>query len=67
MRRFKVGDRVRAFLDAKISGVIVNITQIQATQWIAEGTASVEFLAEIKLNDGSIRKIKMSELMHEDF
>lgn len=67
MRRFKVGDKVRAFLDAKISGVIVNITQAQATQWLAEGTASVEFFAEIKLKDGSIRKIKMSELMHEDF
>jgi hypothetical protein len=66
MRRFKIGDKVRAFLDAKIAGHIVQIHQVQATQWLAEGTASIEFLVDVKLADGKIRRVKMSELMHDD-
>lgn len=63
---FKVGDKVKAFLDARIAGTIVQIHQVQATQWLAEGTASIEFLVDVKLSDGNIRRIKMSELMHDD-
>lgn len=65
-RMFKVGDKVRAFLDSRIAGTIVAIHQVQATQWLAEGTASIEFLVEVKLSNGVITKIKMSELMHDD-
>jgi hypothetical protein len=66
MRRFKVGDKVKAFLDSRIAGTIIEIHQVQATQWLAEGTASVEFLVDVKLQNGGIRRIKMSELMHDD-
>lgn len=66
MRRFKVGDKVKAFLDSRIAGTIVNIRQVQATQWLAEGTASIEFLVDVKPVDGRILTIKMSELMHDD-
>jgi hypothetical protein len=66
MRRFKAGDRVKAFLDSRIAGTIVDIRQMQATQWLAEGTASVEFLVDVKLADGRVLAVKMSELMHDD-
>lgn len=66
MRRFKPGDKVRAFLDANFAGVIVNITERPTSQWIAEGTASVEFYASVRLRDGVIKNIKLSELMHDD-
>ena len=66
MRRFKVGDKVKAFLDSRISGTIVQIHQVQATQWLAEGTSSIEFLVDVKLSSGKIHRIKMSELMHDD-
>lgn len=66
MRRFKVGDKVKAFLDSRIAGHIVQIHQVQATQWLAEGTASVEFFVDVKLANEKIVKIKMSELAHDD-
>jgi hypothetical protein len=66
MRRFKLGDKVKAFLDANIAGTIVQIHQVQANQWLAEGTTSVEFLVDVQLKDGRIRRIKMSELHHDD-
>lgn len=66
MRRFKVGDKVKAFLDARIAGIIVEIHQVPATQWIAEGTASVEFYVDVRVANGQIKRVKMSELMHDD-
>lgn len=66
MRRFKIGDKVRAFLDARIAGTIVEIHQVQATQWLAEGTASIEFYVDVKITNGQIKRVKMSELMHDD-
>lgn len=66
MRRFKIGDKVKAFLDSRIAGTIAEIQQVQATQWLAEGTASVEFLVSVRLQSGQIVKVKMSELMHDD-
>ena len=67
MRRFKAGDKVRAFLDANFAGVIVSITDRPAKQWLAEGTASIEFYANVQLKNGTVKTIKLSELMHDDF
>lgn len=66
MRRFKPGDKVRAFLDANFAGVIVSITEKPTLQWIAEGTSSVEFYANVQMKNGIIKTIKFSELMHDD-
>jgi len=66
MRRFKPGDKVRAFLDANFAGVIVSITEKPTFQWIAEGTSSVEFYANVQMKNGIIKTIKFSELMHDD-
>lgn len=66
MRRFKVGDKVKAFLDARIAGTIVQIHQVTATQWLAEGTASVEFYVDVRTTSGQIKRVKMSELDHDD-
>ena len=65
-RMFRPGDKVKAFLDANFAGILVSIKQVQATQWIAEGTASVEFVASVQMKDGTIRNIRLSELMHDD-
>lgn len=67
MRMFKVGDKVVAFLDSRIAGHIAQIHQVPSSQWLAEGTASVEFLVDVKIAaSGKIHRIKMSELMHDD-
>jgi len=66
MRRFKSGDKVRAFLDSSFAGNIVDIKDRPSSQWLAEGTASIEFIATVRMRDGSIRNIKLSELMHDD-
>lgn len=66
MRRFKQGDKVTAFLDAKFVGTIVEIQSQPSTQWLAEGVASVEFYAIVKLLNGQNKRIKLSELMHID-
>ena len=66
MRRFKVGDKVTAFLDSTFSGTIVSISSRSSTQWISEGTSSIEFFVDVKFKTGQVRTIKMSELMHDD-
>lgn len=66
MRRFKPGDKVKAFLDANFAGVLVSITERPSSQWIAEGTSSVEFYANVQLKNGVVKTIKLSELMHDD-
>ena len=66
-RRFKAGDKVKAFLDANFAGIIVNVQERGTSQWLAEGTSSIEFYAIVQMKDGTLRNIKLSELMHDDF
>jgi len=66
MRRFKAVDKVRAFLDSKFVGHILDVQSQSSTQWLAEGVAGVEFYATVKLLSGEKKKIKLSELMHDD-
>lgn len=65
-RMFKVGDKVRAFLDANIAGNIVEIRSMPVSHWMSEGAASVEFVADVRTKTGKIYKIKLGELMHDD-
>lgn len=67
MRRIKAGDRVKAFLDPNIVGEVVQVTQRQSKQWLVEGTASVEFYVDVRIKDGRVVTLKMSEVTHDDF
>jgi len=67
MRRIRVGDRVKAFLDANIVGVVTQIKESKNLPWLAGGTASTEFICEIKLDkDDRLVVYKMHELHHDD-
>lgn len=66
MRRIKIGDRVKAFLDANIAGEVVNIVSRPVSHWMVGGTSSVEFWVDVRLANGTVRNIKLSELTHDD-
>ena len=67
MRRMRVGDRVQAFLDANIIGTIVTIKENKDVPWMVGGTASTEFICEVRLDKGDgLINIKMHELHHID-
>jgi len=67
MRRIKVGDKVQAFLDTRILGVVTRIKESKDVPWMVGGTASVEFICEVKLDkDESLVVYKMHDLHHVD-
>lgn len=67
MRRIKIGDRVQAFLDSRVLGVITRIKESKNVPWMVGGTASIEFICEVKLDkDDSLVVYKMHELHHVD-
>jgi len=67
MRRIKIGDRVQAFLDTNILGVVTQIKENKNVPWMVGGTASTEFICEVKLDkDNSLVVYKMHELHHAD-
>jgi hypothetical protein len=66
MRRIKIGDRVQAFLDSRIVGIVTAIEETEDVPWMVGGTASKEFACTIKLDTGASIKYKLSELHHLD-
>ncbi len=66
MRRIKVGDRVQAFLDSRIVGVVEKIEDSNKVPWMVGGPASTERYCVLTLDDGRKIKYKMSELHHVD-
>tara|TARA_Y100000034_G_scaffold99360_1_gene122009 strand:- start:787 stop:990 length:204 start_codon:yes stop_codon:yes gene_type:complete len=67
MRRIKVGDRVQAFLNTNIIGVVTNIEESKDVPWMVGGTASIEFICELKIDKSDkIIRCKMHELHHVD-
>jgi len=67
MRRIKVGDRVQAFLNTNIIGVVTKIKEHKNVPWMVGGTASTEFICEVRLDkDDRLFAIKMHELHHVD-
>lgn len=66
MRRLKIGDTVRAFLDANMCGVIENIENIPADSgMMVGGIPPVVAVATIRLPNGKLHKIRMTELYIE--
>ena len=66
MRRIKVGDKVQAFLDPRIVGVVEKIENSENVPWMVGGPASTERYCILKMSDGRLIKYKMSELHHTD-
>ena len=66
MRRIKIGDRVQAFLDSRVIGTVVSISVSDNVPWMVGGTASGEYVCELKLDNGHTIQYKLSELHHVD-
>jgi len=66
MRRIKIGDKVQAFLDTRVKGVVVEVRQNSNVPWMVGGSASSESECLLELLDGSRVVYKMSDLHHVD-
>ena len=68
MRRIRVGDKVRAFLDANISGEVTEIfyRDAPAGSLMVGGVPPVVSYAKILLADGRNAVVKTTELSHLD-
>ncbi|HIN41405.1 MAG TPA: hypothetical protein EYM86_03020 [Flavobacteriales bacterium] len=66
MRTIRIGDKVQAFLDSTIKGIVVEIIAVDNPQWLVGGTTSQELLCALKLDDGRRLTCKMHELHHID-
>ncbi len=66
MRRIKIGDRVQAFLDSRVVGVVTAIEETEDVPWMVGGTASKEYTCTIKLDSGASVKYKIADLHHVD-
>lgn len=66
MRMIKKGDRVKAFLDARICGIVEEIVYNKAQGYMMlEGVPSAEAFARIKLSNGATVNVKTTELFIE--
>ena len=66
MRRIRVGDKVQAFLDTRIVGVVLKIHESKDVPWMVGGTASTESLCDVEMTTGRIVTHRMSDLHHYD-
>lgn len=63
MRRIRVGDRVKAFLDARIIGEVVNIVYLQGkTALMVGGVPGSEAYADVRVADGTVVRVKMTDV-----
>jgi len=65
MKMIAKGDRVRAYLNADIHGVVVEVTEEPARVWTLEGTLTTVRICSVLLNDGRIARVRASELFIE--
>ena len=68
MRRIRIGDKVRAFLDANITGQVTEIfyRDAPADSLMVGGVPPVLSYAKVLLPDGRTAIIKTTELSHLD-
>jgi len=68
MRRIRVGDKVRAFLDANISGEVTEMFYRDAApgSLMVGGVPPVIAYAKVLLKDGRTAVVKTTELSHVD-
>ena len=66
MRRIKVGDTVRAHLDASYRGQVLEILAERQQGWMMGGTSTDVLYCVVKMVNGQVVKTKMSELCIAD-
>ena len=66
MRSIRVGDKVQAFLDPKIAGVVVNILREDSDTWLVGGTVSTVTLCDVQTADGKTVRVKMTDVFITD-
>ena len=66
MRPIRVGDKVQAFLDTRVVGVVLEIRQNKNVPWMVGGSATTESECLLELASGQKIYYKMSELHHCD-
>ena len=64
MRRLREGDKVQAFLNAKIKGTIVKVVTDQSRIMMTEGVPSTVSIAVVDLGNGQFVNIGLSELYY---
>lgn len=65
MSKIKVGDTVRAHLNAAMTGTVVEILSEQSSTWTASGPLTDETYCMVKLKNGNAVKLKLSDLYVE--
>ena len=66
MRAIRVGDTVQAFLNAKIKGTVVKITQQVSDVWLVGGTTEPLVMCDVKLSSGDVISVKITDLFIVD-
>lgn len=62
MAQIKVGDKVRAHLDALYKGHVLEIIRENPQTWSAEGPLDQQIFCIVKLSSGKIVKTKITDL-----
>jgi hypothetical protein len=65
MKIIRKGDKVTAYLDARITGIVVDVIEEPARVWSHEGTMNVVRICVIRLPDGRVMRVNSSELFIE--
>lgn len=64
MRQIKVGDKVQAFWDANLLGEVVNLGLQEHTTHLVGGTLEASPFCDVKLRDGRVVRVKLSDVFH---
>ena len=66
MRRMRIGDKVRCFLDARIQGEVINIVYLKSNKDLMFGGVPSEVAyADIKMKDGNVIRMRTTDLSME--
>ena len=66
MRRIKVGDQVKAFLNPNIKGKVVLLEESNVKHMMAGGTSTTRKICVVELKDGTQIKVPAAELYHHE-
>jgi alkyl hydroperoxide reductase subunit AhpF len=65
MKTIRKGDKVRAYLHSHIHGVVVDIVVERSHVWTLEGTLATTTFCVVQLENGTLIKVKSSDLYIE--
>jgi len=62
MKSIKLGDRVEAFLDARVKGVVTAFERTGHAPWMVGSTSVKELYCTVKLDSGEEIRYKVADL-----